>query len=159
MGSALDLVFQYADYWSVDTDAAERVGKLRSKPTELARAYRDDPPSSRQAAISAGAREDLRAFHVVEPRSGGSDRRRRGDVNVVVELVERALKVRVVADLRSNFGEVAVRLTDVVAVGLNVRQLRVRSQRRDADDDSGEASDNREGESLLHCYLLRVGNQ
>ena len=86
------------------------------------------------------------AWNSSKARRCGSDRASRRDVNVIVELVERALEVRIVTDARSHLDEPRRRLHPVT-MRRNVVEVWIRPARCYGDEDCSDAGSETNGQS------------
>jgi len=73
----------------------------------------------------AAAYLQLGALEVVQARRRSTDPAWRNSVDVVVELIERLLKLRVAAHARPDFDELAARGLNVMAMRRNVGEVRI----------------------------------
>ena len=86
------------------------------------------------------------AFEIMKARRRGTDGAPRRDVNVVVELVERALEVWIVTDARSHLDEPRRRLHPVT-MRRNVVEVWIRPARCYGDEDCSDAGSETNGQS------------
>jgi hypothetical protein len=125
-----------------------KVGPLPRDYLPLGAAYATRP-ASRELT---GREGDRRALSVVQTGGNRAYRRRRGDVQIVVELIVCFLQVRVIADTRSNLDA-----ADQMAVWCNGGQIRVSKARRGTDAEQHPDADNSKNDSLSHWSLSLEG--
>src|SRR5512132_768670 len=94
----------------------------------------------------------------MKARRCGTDRAPGRDVNVIVELVERALEIGVVTDARSHLDQPR-RYLHPVTMRRNVVEIWIRPARWHGDEDCSDASHETNGQSRFHLRLqdLDVG--